>query len=201
MKQELDVKLVEKYPKIFKNRYASMQTTAMCWGVDCGDGWYNILNVLCANIQRHIDASRNKRAYALRKNRALKRALIGDRSWLIRFYMKRTLEHDPEAIVPKWVEDSIINDMKKLQFTALNDIVPQVVASQVKEKFGGLRFYVEGGDDVTSAMIDMAESLSVVTCEECGSPGRQRGAGWIVTLCDKHAEERSIYTTEEEDKV
>jgi hypothetical protein len=27
----------------------------MCWGFDCGDGWYNILNQLMGNIQHHID--------------------------------------------------------------------------------------------------------------------------------------------------
>jgi len=34
MKQELDELLCKKYPKIFKDRYADMQTTAMCWGFE-----------------------------------------------------------------------------------------------------------------------------------------------------------------------
>jgi len=33
----------------------------------------------------------------------------------------------------------------------------------------------------------MAESMSGVTCEECGNPGKSHGNGWITTLCDEHA--------------
>lgn len=202
MKDELDKQLVAKYPKIFKNRYGNMQETCMCWGFECGDGWYNIIDMLCANIQNHIDQSRNKRARALRKNRALKRALLGDTSWLTYFYMKHYWKEDPDAEIPEWVYKNIKEDIKEIKFADVgSDVVKQVVAVQVKEKFGGLRFYIDGGDDIVYAMIGMAESMSVVTCETCGSPGRQRSGGWIRTLCDKHEEEykerNSIYTEEE----
>jgi hypothetical protein len=66
----------------------------------------------------------------------------------------------------------------------------QVVVSQVKEKFGTLRFYYHGGDKVVDGMVRMAESMSAVTCEECGNSGERRGGGWIITLCDTHAKER-----------
>lgn len=133
MKQELDEQLCAKYPKIFANRDADMTTTAMCWGFSCGDGWYNILDQLCHNIQSHTD-------------------------W-----------HNRETVK-----------------------VPQVVASQVKEKFGGLRFYYDGGDDYISGLASMAESMSEVTCEECGAPGQQRGGGWIYTACDAHTKEKDL---------
>jgi hypothetical protein len=32
-----------------------MTETTMCWGFECGDGWFNILNQLMGNIQHHID--------------------------------------------------------------------------------------------------------------------------------------------------
>ena len=54
MKQELDELLCKRYPKIFRDRRASMQVTAMCWGFDCGDGWFDILNQSCRLIQCHI---------------------------------------------------------------------------------------------------------------------------------------------------
>jgi hypothetical protein len=68
--------------------------------------------------------------------------------------------------------------------------VPQVVAEQVKEKFGGLRFYVQGGDEYTNGIIAMAEQMSGLTCETCGAPGEQGGRGWISTLCPTHRQER-----------
>jgi hypothetical protein len=68
--------------------------------------------------------------------------------------------------------------------------VEQVVATQVKEKFGTLRFYYNGGDGVVRGIERMAESMSAVTCETCGAPGKSRSGGWIQTLCDTHAEGR-----------
>jgi hypothetical protein len=59
----------------------------------------------------------------------------------------------------------------------------QTKAAQVKEKFGGLRFYVDNSDIYVRGAIQMAESMSVRTCETCGSPGKQRKGGWVKTLC------------------
>lgn len=145
MREELDNELVKKYPKIFADRYGDMKTTAMCWGFECGDGWYNILDSLCSNIQSHIDWQNGQRAQLLENN-----------AYKVR--------------VPAFVE--------------------QVIAEQVKEKFGGLRFYYQGGDDRIFGMVRMAESWAARTCEECGNPGIIRSGGWIKTLCDKHEVER-----------
>lgn len=64
-----------------------------------------------------------------------------------------------------------------------------IVAAQVKEKFGGLRFYIEScpGDifDEVHKLIDEAESLAYKTCESCGKPGTQTKSGWIKTLCEE----------------
>ena len=60
MKQALDKLLCEKYPKIMVNRNKDMKETTMCWGFECGDGWFNILDQLMGNIQHHIDW-RNKK--------------------------------------------------------------------------------------------------------------------------------------------
>jgi len=70
--------------------------------------------------------------------------------------------------------------------------IPQFVASQIKEKFGGLRFYYEGGDDYISALVDMTETLSYSTCESCGLMNEGVGRvqkGWIQSLCTTCAAE------------
>lgn len=61
--------------------------------------------------------------------------------------------------------------------------VPAVHVCQVKEKFGTLRFYISGGDSAVNAMIDLAERLSVVTCEKCGSPAVIKHGGWSCVRC------------------
>jgi hypothetical protein len=62
------------------------------------------------------------------------------------------------------------------------------VASQVKEKFGGLRFYVQAATDKHYNFISFAESMSYRTCESCGAEGKTYTDGWHTTLCDIHAE-------------
>jgi hypothetical protein len=69
-------------------------------------------------------------------------------------------------------------------------VVEQVIVEQIKEKFGGLRFYYQGGDDQISGMVRMAEEWAARHCEECGKPGKSRSGGWIRTLCDEHEAER-----------
>lgn len=64
-------------------------------------------------------------------------------------------------------------------------------ASQVKEKFGYLHFYLTSGTDQMWKDVHEAESKSCKTCEECGAPGKKRGGGWILTLCDQHAKENN----------
>ena len=71
-----------------------------------------------------------------------------------------------------------------------SEVVPQVVVEQIKEKFGGLRFYYQGGDDYVSGLVSMAESWAGASCENCGAPGKRREGGWIKTLCDHHEAER-----------
>ncbi len=58
---------------------------------------------------------------------------------------------------------------------------------QVKEKFGGLRYYTSSYDEVIEKMITEAEHEADDTCEKCGSREdvKRRGGGWIVTWCNK----------------
>jgi hypothetical protein len=65
-------------------------------------------------------------------------------------------------------------------------VVPQVTVTQIKEKFGGLRFYYDGGDDEISGMVTMAAGWASHACEECGSQGVLRHGGWLKTLCNTH---------------
>ena len=135
MRDELDNALCEKYPKIFVKRNSPMSETCMCWGFCCGDGWYDILDTLCGQIQRHID----------------------------------------------WKQE------QKEKYNR-GEGCSQVVVTQVKEKFGGLRFYYDGGDDVIDGMVRMAESWAMHTCETCGDKGQYRVSnGWHYVACDKHA--------------
>jgi len=62
-------------------------------------------------------------------------------------------------------------------------------ASQVKEKFGGLRFYMNSATKDIYDLISKAEADSYTICESCGKPGTTKRGSWINTLCDEHHEE------------
>lgn len=62
-------------------------------------------------------------------------------------------------------------------------------ASQVKEKFGTLRFYMSHSKDEINKIIRIAEDKSEITCEICGNTGETHSDhGWIRTMC-KQCEE------------
>ena len=130
MKLELQNDLVKAYPKIFKN---------VDFGIECNDGWYDLLDTLCYTMQRHCNVTNTRYIIETDKYEFVE-------------------EGDPEYV--------------------------QVVAAQVKEKLGTLRFYVDGGDVSTEAMIELAEAMSGRICELCGSPAKtSRDSGWLHTTC------------------
>jgi hypothetical protein len=74
------------------------------------------------------------------------------------------------------------------------DDYQKIKVIQVKEKFGTLRFYYDGGyeiHDQVDDLINEAEEESAVTCEACGKPGTTNTDGWISCLCDECRQNRT----------
>ena len=68
-----------------------------------------------------------------------------------------------------------------------NNYITQV--TQIKEKFGGLRFYVNGTSNKNWDYIHFAENKSYTICESCGAQSNVGilNTGWLVTRCIKCA--------------
>ena len=141
MKTELEQQLVEKYPKIFQINESRRLEPFPMFGIECGDGWYDLLDRLCGLIQNHIDWRNKQRDMFLKNN-------------------------------PNNVE--------------IPEEILQVTVSQIKEKFGTLRFYYDGGDEYIHGLVSMADAMSGAICEVCGERGQFRGRGWYYTACDTH---------------
>ena len=162
MSPELDQHIREKYPKIFSQRCE----------MSVGDGWYDIIDMLCANIQNYIDNVADRRKWAIKWNDE-----VNDPNY--DWSDKASFIKREERVVPELIE--------------------QVVVTQIKEKFGTLRFYYDGGDEYIRGLEAMAESMTARTCEDCGSPGMARSTKqkrWVRVLCDKHALEQGYIEDE-----
>lgn len=156
MSPELDQHIREKYPKIFSQRCE----------MSVGDGWFDIIDMLCANIQNYIDNVADRRKWAIKWNDE-----VNDPNY--DWSDKASFIKREERVVPELIE--------------------QVVVTQIKEKFGTLRFYYDGGDEYIRGLEDMAESMTARTCEDCGCPGVARSTKqkrWVRVLCNKHAYEQ-----------
>ena len=191
MKRELDDLLCKKYPKMMVNRNLHMTETCMCWGFECGDGWFNILDQLMGNIQHHIDWKVKQRESAIKYNEMVTQCQAGNLELFEKEYLSLSQEFKDKRL------GEIIAGGRR----ELSEVIPQVTLDQVKEKFGTLRFYYSGGDDYISGLVTMAESMSAITCESCGNPGERTGGGWIKTICEPCEDKRSAeYKKEKETK-
>jgi hypothetical protein len=132
--------MIEKYPHVFARKADNMRAFPM-FGIECGKGWYPILNQLFACINSHLE----------------------------------------------WINKGK-DDVEKVTF----------VIAQIKEKFGTLRFYYDGGDEQIHGMARMAEAMSAVTCETCGNSGKFRGRGWYYTACDEHTRPEDLHSDDTE---
>lgn len=168
MNKKLDEKLCKDYPEIFKERHGDVQSTAMCWGFSCGDGWYPLIDELCSALTSEVTHLRNK----------------------ITFVEETLAKTDKSAwdrcLIGNYTEEKLAEEKQKLK--AASDRIP--VAVQVKEKFGGLRFYVCNATEEQRQYIRFAERLSYRICEECGATKDTvfYPIGWNRTLCPEHAD-------------
>jgi len=117
--------LIEKHPLIFQDRYASPLESCLSFGIECGPGWYHILDVLFEKITEYCEKER----------------------------------------------------------------FPSPKATQIKEKFGSLRVYMNVTTPYIDGLIWMAESITHSACEVCGAPAKKTGfdRGWLQVRCPEHS--------------
>ncbi len=187
MKSELQQKLLKKYPEFFQDElpiYTGEKPMAqevgellnqkemvlpIQFGFECGDGWYMLLDELMGEIQQYIKYHNED------LDRKFKYPWMWDFQRWLRWNCRKK---------GSWKEklaDWIYQNAPKEGFPHLS-----IRIDQIKEKFGGLRFYVSGSDKYVDDLISKAEDLSYQTCEFCGSNDDiMHSSGWIVTACKK----------------
>ena len=84
------------------------------------------------------------------------------------------LDQVPDSWKP--IVDKLIDDLFQVGWNG--------EIAQIKEKFGGLRFYINYGSDAIFDLIDKAEDESETVCINCGELATTM-AGWY-NVCDLH---------------
>jgi hypothetical protein len=198
--------LMNKYPSLF-NEDADGKLIPPDCGVWCPPGWQSLVERLCESIVCRI---KNNYVYTPRKFFALP-----VRRWIwnhIGFRIRRWIDPKTNAYKNcKWMTvvklnkidtdhpwrtyivrkifrriENILNPLDKYKL----DPIPKVVIGQIKEKYGTLRFYYDGGDEFIQGMVSFAESLSSNLCEETGEAGGLCKKGsWYKTLSERKANE------------
>ena len=180
MKTELQQQIFAKYPRMFGDRTKPMNETCMCWGLEVGDGWYNLIDTLCEALTYTYTTS---------------------------------IQIDEEDGKRLGIEPFKLEGKDSYYFSVEP---PQVIATQVKEKYGTLRFYyreeydekfmslyqtgkypdlqrnIDRYSDYINGIVHFAETASGRTCDETGQPGELHVSGgtrngWVKTVNKEHA--------------
>ncbi len=92
MKQPLDEKLCHDFPLLYKDRFADMRSTCMCWGFDCGDGWYQLIYDLSTKLEEMIrKLPKETRQYCCASQ-------VKEKLGTLRFYMTSSTDEMENAI-------------------------------------------------------------------------------------------------------
>ena len=134
--------------------------------VDCGDGWEPIIRMTCDRIMSPINQT-NDTIESIENV----------------FRSGRKLETDFER---KFFSSAKIIELSK-RVHKMETEIP--IMKQIREKFGGLRFYMDGGTGAHWDIVDAAEAMSYYVCEQCGTMKNVKlyTKGWHRTLCIDHA--------------
>lgn len=197
-------KLMSAYPQLFPKDADGQPREPDC-GVWCPVGWQPMVEELCDHINYYLENNNTwiekYVAYYAVCSRIYKFLRIGR----IMQYLSKTI--DP-VVYPQggcilaskvdeirkaspfrtwltrqvWRLDSFLRPTKRF----VKKLIPPVTITQIKSKFGTLRFYYDGGDKQINGMVSFAERISGTICEVTGTKGKLCiHRGWYKTLCEE----------------
>ncbi len=148
--------IIDKYPELFQSSSGVER-----YGFEVDEGWKGIISTLCESIYEPVSTSRAEIKFLEDQYKRLEGSHSDNLAKNQELLMKARVEYN-KAI----------------------DELP--VVFQVKEKFGGLRFYAGKTDERILSLISFAQRLSYITCERCGASNdtvKTFRIGWNKTYC------------------
>jgi hypothetical protein len=176
MSPELDKQLCEKYPKIFRDRYASPAQTCMCWGFP-GDGWYNIIDALCRAM-----------TYTYSTSEQLDEE-DGKRLGVKPYTHNGASTYFFEVAAPQAIADQIKEKFGTLRFYYHLEFDPVLLELNKSGKYPRLKEIIDRYQNYFDGMVHVVETLSEMTCEETGKVGEMHvSGGWYRVLNKEYAQ-------------
>jgi hypothetical protein len=189
MNQNLDRQLSEKYPKLFKNKNLPPSQTLMCFGCECGDGWYKVLDHLFCYLTElmerklHIDYSKE-----------YQEKYKGEKDFYKKYSSYKFL---PPQIVLDQVKEKYAT--LRVYYHIVSEDIPEDIwaALDLDDFYKKLKEY----QDAVDHAIEFAEYQSSRTCEVTGEEGKLYIKGWHKVLCDDEAKKIGYLPEEDSAKL
>lgn len=173
MDQNLEDKLVKRFPLIFKDYRGDMRQTCMVWGFECGNGWFDLLYDLCLDLE-YLSRGKNIEIIAVQ---------VKEKFGGLRFYYTT---RQPETIfseLSRKFQNWMFNHKYGVAYWKLVHLKEKILWKSIETKIEN--------------RVNKAEQDSYKICEQCGAPGKQMGKFWIYTMCNKCAKEKGVFHDQE----
>lgn len=168
-------RLLKKYPLIYRGYWGSIRASCMPFGFECQKGWYKIIDRLSNKI--YAELAKHYPWYVLKYGHIIHYFIQRWNNFIHKFKWPKENLYFPDSKVP----------YKMPFFYRLKIKDPYWFSvTQVKEKYGTLRYYTNFCNDNIDKFIEEAERASSKTCETCGKPGKTVAPNrWYFTACKK----------------
>jgi len=187
MKEELQLELVKKYPELLTDFRGDPKQTCMAWGIECGDGWFKILDHLFSYLN-----SLMKTNLVISYTKDYRDEHKNDKDYYENHYSIRI--KPPQLTIDQVKEKyGTLTVYYHANFEDLEDLSEEILNIIDREEYDKKikRFY-----DKVDFAISYAEYQSSITCEDTGKDGKLYTRGWHRTMCDEVAIEMG-YNPEE----
>ena len=161
MRKDLEAQILERYPELFKKSESPSREPVLRWGFECEDGWFTLIDALCATIMSEVHYLRQK---------------LQD--------VEERLRH-PESLADWQRTEYTPLYLAELRAQLANATSQLPTLTSVKQKWGALEVYPHNRTLDLERLIEFAHRLSLRICELCGTTvdARPREGRWIRVTC------------------
>jgi len=175
MTDELELIIVKKCPELFRDYKGDPMQTCLAWGIECGDGWFKILDHLFGYLTNLM-----KSKLFVKYSEEYREAHKNEEGFYRNHYEYQFL---PPQIVLDQVKEKF-GTLRVYYHTVFEDLPEDVWTNLDHNDFQKV---MDRYEERINSAIHFAEYQTRVTCEVTGKDGKLYAKGWHTVLCDEEA--------------